>query len=94
MAHERIKWYDHVVEYPNRYTVTDNGDGTETHTESPGEVAQEGTPVNATNLNNIETALQHTAIAFDYYLMTSQAKQRDLETRLAVAEAQLAALTP
>lgn len=94
MAYERTKWYDQVVEFPRRFTVTDNGDGTETHTEAPGEVVQQGTPMSATNFNNLEEGLQHAAIAFDYYFMTSQAKQRDLETRLAVAEAQLAALTP
>lgn len=94
MAYKRTKWDDHVVEFPSRYTETENGDGTITHEEAPGEIVQEGTPINATNLNNIETGLQHTNIAFDYYYMTSQAQMRDLEARLALAEAKLATIAP
>lgn len=94
MAYQRTTWKDHVVERPKTYTVTENSDGTQTHVDAPGEVIQLGTPMSATNFNNLEEGLQYAAIAFDYYFMTSQAKQRDLETRLAVAEAQLAALTP
>lgn len=51
-----INWKDHVVQYPNRYKVTQNGDGTETAEKVPGEVIQQGTPMNAANFNNIDLA--------------------------------------
>lgn len=92
MAYKRNKWEDEVLEHPHRYKETDNGDGTITHVKEPGEIIEPGTPVNATNLNNIEEGLQHTNIAFDLYYATSQAQMRDLEARLALAEAKLATL--
>ena len=48
-----IEFKDRIVEFPNRYSLTDNGDGTKTLTPFPGEVTEEGTPVNAANLNEI-----------------------------------------
>lgn len=92
MAYQRTTWKDHVVERPKTYTVTENSDGTQTHVDAPGEVIQLGTPMSATNFNNLETGLQHTNIAFDLYYATSQAQIRDLEARLALAEAKLATL--
>lgn len=94
MSYPRTKWNDHVVEFPNRYTEIDNGDGTITHDKAPGEIVQEGTPINATNLNNIEAGLQHTNVAFQMYYIASQSQIRDLETRLALAEAKLKTLAP
>lgn len=94
MAYKRTNWKDRVVERPRTYSQVTNQDGTVTQTLAPGQIIEQGTPQNATNFNGIEEGLQHVAIAFDYYYMTSQAQQRDLEARLAVAEAQLAALTP
>lgn len=41
---------DRVVEFPHRYTITENGDGTITLTPAPGNIVQEGTPLNANNL--------------------------------------------
>lgn len=49
-----IKWQDHVVEYPNRYKEVENGDGTIDLQKSPGEIVQQGTPMNATNFNNMD----------------------------------------
>lgn len=45
---------DRLVEKPNRYTLTDDSGntlGTYTFTRAEGEVTQEGTPLNAANLN-------------------------------------------
>lgn len=92
MAYARKRWQDHSVERPRTYTEAINEDGSKTYTPAFGEVLQEGTPQSATNLNNLETGLQHTNIAFDLYYATSQAQIRDLEARLALAEAKLAAL--
>ena len=62
MSYTPTVWKDRVVEKPRTFTMQDNGDGTITLMPAPGTVVQEGTPVNATNLNNIEQGLStHTA---------------------------------
>jgi len=94
MAYQRIKWEDEVLQHPHRYEETDNGDGTITHIKAPGEIIEPGVPVNATNLNRIEEGLQHTNIAFEMMYCAYQATIRDLEARLALAEAKLATLAP
>lgn len=78
MAHKRTKWVDHVVEKPNTYKETANGDGTITHEDASGEVIQQGTPISATNLNKLEEALQHTSIAFDWLYTLVQAQAREI----------------
>jgi len=94
MAYKRTNWKDRVVERPRTYNQVTNQDGTVTQTPAPGQVVEHGTPQNATNFNNLETGVQHTNIAQEFYYVISQAQIRDVETRLAVAEAQLAALAP
>ncbi len=54
MAYIKTNWQDRVVEKPRTYIVIDNPDGTVTLTPAPGAVVQEGTPVNAINLNKVE----------------------------------------
>lgn len=80
MAYKRIKWQDHVVERPRTYTEVTNSDGSVTHTPSPGEVLQQGTPQSATNFNNIEEGLQHTSVAFDWLFCIMQAQNREITT--------------
>jgi hypothetical protein len=48
------KWQDHVTQYEDRYTETNNGDGTITHKPVEGEIIQQGTPQSATNFNHLE----------------------------------------
>lgn len=48
-------WEDRIVEKPKTFTVQNNPDGTITLIPAPGQIIQEGTPVNAINLNGIET---------------------------------------
>lgn len=55
MPYNKTEWQDRVVEKPRTYQVTNNPDGTITLTPAPGTVVQAGTPVNATNMNNLET---------------------------------------
>lgn len=54
MSYEPINWKDRIVEKPRTYHVQNNPDGTITLIPAPGTVVQEGTPVNAANLNKIE----------------------------------------
>ncbi len=58
MAYVKNKWIDHIVEKPNTYTVAENSDGTVTHTPAFGTVIQEGTPLSASNLNNMEEGIE------------------------------------
>lgn len=51
------QWQDHVTEYEDRYTETNNPDGTITHTPVEGEVIQQGTPQNAANFNHMEDGI-------------------------------------
>lgn len=51
-----INFLDHVVEYPGRFKETDLGNNIVQHDPSPGEVVQEGTPLNAANMNLLDTA--------------------------------------
>ena len=51
-----INFLDHVVEYPGRFKETDLGNNIVQHDPAPGEVVQEGTPLNAANMNLLDTA--------------------------------------
>ena len=57
MAYERTVWKNREVEYPRRYIITDNGDGTVTIEPSPGNIIEPGTPIIAANMNNIEDGI-------------------------------------
>lgn len=57
MAYSKTTWKDRDVQFPNRFIKTENGDGTITLAMSTGSVTEEGTPVNAANLNNIEDGI-------------------------------------
>lgn len=50
-------WKDHVVERPRTYTPIQNEDGTITLYPAPGTIEQQGTPITASNLNNMETGI-------------------------------------
>lgn len=54
MSYTPTEWKDRVVEKPRTFNMQNNPDGTVTLTPAPGTVVQEGTPVNAANLNKIE----------------------------------------
>ena len=73
--------------------LTPNADVSQTLTDAPGEVTQEGTPISAENLNRAEEALLHYAIAVDMLigLVRAGAAQSSALTReeieLAIAQA-------
>ena len=50
-----INFLDHVVEHPGRFRETNLGDNLVQHDPSPGEIVQEGTPLNAANMNLLDT---------------------------------------
>jgi hypothetical protein len=49
-------WKDRIVERPRTFKLQ-NADGTVTLVPAPGTIIQEGTPVNAANLNGIEQSI-------------------------------------
>ena len=53
----KTEWKDHEVERPRTYSIVENEDGTLTLTPVTGEVYQQGTPVNAANLNKAEAGI-------------------------------------
>ncbi len=59
MSIQRTNWQDHSVQKPHTYIITNNEDGTVTLTPDEGTIYQQGTPVNAANLNNIEDRIDY-----------------------------------
>ena len=90
MAQAKTFWVDHVVEKPHTYKETANGDGTNTYTEAFGKVIQQGTPINAANLNKLENTLMYLHTAYDMTATLTQAKLRALENSDTIAQIQAA----
>lgn len=59
-------WKDHVVERPRTYTPIQNEDGTITLYPAPGTIEQQGTPITASNLNNMETGISKAMLKANY----------------------------
>lgn len=55
MSYSKTNWVRRVVEYPNRYVLTDLGGGYYEITPAHGSVTTEGTELSTTNMNNLET---------------------------------------
>lgn len=65
MAYVKTDWKDKVIERPRTYTIQDNGDGTVTLIPVEGTVYEAGTPVNAFNMNKLETQYDEAKVDFD-----------------------------
>lgn len=72
MAYVKTNWKDRVVERPNTYTMTNNGNGTVTLTPVPGQIIERGTPLNAENLNKIEDAIVETNAQLSHLETTTE----------------------
>lgn len=64
MAYVRTIWKNREVERPRTYEKIENPDGTITLIPSEGTIIEEGTPIIAANMNNIEQGIEaaHNAI--------------------------------
>jgi len=60
MVYTPTVWENREVEKPRTYIMTTNGDGTITLTPSEGQVFAAGTPLDASNLNKLETQVAAT----------------------------------
>lgn len=54
----KVNWKNHIVSRPRTFDVTENADGTQTLDPSPVAVLQQGTPVNAENLNHMDEEIE------------------------------------
>lgn len=50
-------WQDRVVQFPSKYSKTNETAGSVTLTADPGTVTQSGTAVSSSNLNKMETGI-------------------------------------
>ncbi|MBE1554814.1 hypothetical protein [Sporosarcina limicola] len=57
MAYIPTDWKNREVERPRTFTIQDNPDGTKTLIPAEGVISEPGTPIMATNMNNIEGEL-------------------------------------
>lgn len=57
MSYQKQTWENRRVERPNTFTTTENGDGSVTLTEAPGEILTEGTVVSASRMAHIENGI-------------------------------------
>ncbi|MBU5439509.1 hypothetical protein KQI42_15950 [Tissierella sp. MSJ-40] len=58
MAYIKTVWKNREVERPRTFTKVDNADGTITLVPSEGKIIEQGTPIIAANMNNIENGIE------------------------------------
>lgn len=70
MSYKRINWKDHVVEFPLRRKITDNGDGTYNVKPDVGEIIQKGTKQSALNFNHMDEGILDAHLAVQLILQS------------------------
>ena len=58
MNYNKTIWGERQVEFPNRFVMAENGDGTITLTPAFGEIIQGGTPLSVVNMQRIDDELE------------------------------------
>ena len=61
MAYEKTVWTDRLVERPRTFNLQQNADGSVTLNANEGEILEDGTPINAANMNKIENGIEEVA---------------------------------
>lgn len=87
--YNQTEWKDHVTQYPNRRTITDNGDGTSDVEKAQGEIIQQGTAQSATNFNNEENGIQDATIAAQILGFGNLHQQRQNDEHQAQTDAEI-----
>jgi hypothetical protein len=57
MAYSKTTWVDRLVQFPGRFTKSNETSGSVTLAADPGTVTAAGTPLSAANLNNMENGI-------------------------------------
>ena len=86
MAYPITEWLDEVDQYEDRFTESQNPDGTITHTKVRGTVQQQGTPLDAAHFNNMEFGISDAHAAALLLINAHQQNKwriEDLETATA-----------
>lgn len=86
--YKQTYWKDHVTQYPNRRTVTENPDGTVDVEKAQGTVIQQGTPQSGTNFNNQEDGIQAAHITEQIRMQYQMQKEREVDSRLNAFDAE------
>ncbi len=63
VEYTRVWWKNHIVRRRRTYTEVTNSDGSRTDTPAPGEIFQQGTYLNETNLNQMDKGIADCAEA-------------------------------
>lgn len=75
MPYTKTTWTDRVVAYPLTFNLQKNADGTTTLIPAEGAVSAQGTPLTATNFNNIENYLASIAPTIDTAITGTSARK-------------------
>lgn len=78
MTYQKTTWVDRQVQYPLTYTFSSAANGGTTLTPNEGTVSQAGTPINASNMNNIENGVA----ALDTQVTTNTNNITSIQTTL------------
>lgn len=88
--YDLILWENRRTEFSNRYSVTENADGTITLTPVTGEVIAAGTSFNQQNMNHIDHGINEAMIIANMAIIQLLQHQRELEnTYFEVGSAQI-----
>ena len=73
MSYNKTNWVRRVVEYPNRYILTDLGGGYYEITPAHGDTITEGTELSTANMNNLEKQYEEAVAEADSSLSAHEA---------------------
>ena len=59
MGYTKNIWVDRNVEFPNRYNLTNVSGDTYDIISNAGTIIEEGTPITAAKMNNLETGVEY-----------------------------------
>lgn len=59
LTYNMTNWKDQITQYPYKYTIINNSDGTVTLVPNNGTIIQAGTPIDAAHMNNMEQGIKN-----------------------------------
>jgi len=89
MNYNKTIWKEREVEFPNRFVMVDNGDGTVTLTPDFGTVIQAGTPLSVLNMQKIDNQLENMDLTVSVSIEDSDVVINDKNTNYTWANGDL-----